>query len=193
MTLVMTTKAGLDDRRLLGFQPEVGSVSQHLFGDDLITSTQFSRQVSKTLDRALKRPVTITRSDQAFALLDRNFARQLMAKANETEIIIGLVEAALLLEKGNLAEDHPYGWIRAFDREERDDLYREVISVLRKGSNVDQEDTDTLETVIHEWRESALAILSSAHKEAFTARGTEASVPLTDPSRFGAELNEPRN
>ncbi len=170
-------------------RPQQGATQllEHLFGDVLISATELNRKPGKVLDRAIRCPVTITRNNESFALLRREIAHRMASAWNDSLILSELVLAILQLREGTLTENPPFGWLRAFSAQELDQLLAEVASVLRKTESLEEvEDEITVSSVVHEWHESAIAMLSEAHAEAYKARGKETPVPLTAPPDAGA-------
>lgn len=153
--------------------------SKTVYSDELISATDLNRQPGRVLDRALEHPVTITRNDQAFALLRREEMANLVKEAAQTKVVLEVINVAYRLRGGKeIGSEHPYGWLKAFDTEELNELVTEIVDTLRRCS--DTGDWDMLDAVIHEWHESALAIESSELAVAFSDQLNE--VPLTQPT-----------
>lgn len=150
----------------------------NVFSDDLISATELNRQPGRVLDRALEHPVTITRNDHAFALLRREEMANLAKAATLTKTVVEIVNVAYQLSIGKqLGSEHPYGWLRVFDAEELSELVVEVVNVFRLCS--DTGEWETMDTVLHEWHESAIATSSPELAVAFNDDIDE--VPLTQP------------
>jgi hypothetical protein len=69
-------------------------------------------------------------------------------------------------------------WLRAFDRDEIEQLFAEIHEAFSKAL-AGEDSWDNFEAVLHEWHESAIAIVSEELTEAFAARSDE--MPLTEP------------
>ncbi|MBD2502209.1 hypothetical protein [Anabaena azotica] len=155
-------------------------VLSNIFADDLVTATELNRQPGKILDRALERPVTITRNDQSFALLRRDHVTALVKVATQSKSLFeALTVAYCLLTGKKIGFEHPFGWLSVFDSDELQEFIKEVSEAFRL---IDSSSTgwDMIEAIIHEWHESAIAITSDELAAAFRAEIDE--VPLTKPS-----------
>lgn len=153
--------------------------SNAVYSDDLFTATDLNRQSGQVLDRALDHPVTITRNDQAFALLSREKMANWIKAVSNLRDALEIIGAISQLRTGESIDSrHIYGWVRVFDAEELADLEKEIHSAVRHCS--DAGSWDLLDTVIHEWRESAIAIESSELAAAFDDEIEQ--VLLTQPS-----------
>jgi prevent-host-death family protein len=148
-----------------------------LFDDEVYSSTDLNRRSAEVLDRARQRPVTISRNGEHFALLNREQASRLVRANSQFGPIIELIEGVLsVVEK----KDPPtsVAWLKAFDVEDLRKMTREVLiasaSALRQTG-----DWDALDSIIHEWHESALVELSGVLDEAMNSPSEEA--PLPDP------------
>ncbi|WP_414561717.1 MULTISPECIES: hypothetical protein [unclassified Anabaena] len=152
----------------------------NMYSDELITATELNRQPGRVLDKALERPITITRNDQSFALLRREEVTFLVKAATQSKVIIEALKFAydLLLGK-EINVEHPYGWLSVFDSDELQDFIQELSETFQL---IDSSNTtwDMIDALIYEWRESAIAVASPELKAAFGAETDE--VPLTKPS-----------
>ena len=155
------------------------SALDSIYSDDLISATELNRQPGRILDMALEHPVTITRNDHAFALLRREKMAELVKAAAQTKFVVEIINVVYQLSQGKeIGSDHSYRWLKVFDGDELSELVADVISAFHLGYETG--DWDTLDTVIYEWHESALAINSSELKEAFSDELDE--VLLTPPT-----------
>lgn len=84
---------------------------------------------------------------------------------------------AAIVGATNGAYGGKYGWLRAFDGEELAELGSELHEAYHASR--ERGDAREFEAVLHEWRESAVAIASSEHEEAYLAEPNP--VPLTPP------------
>jgi hypothetical protein len=149
-----------------------------LFSDQLFTATELSRRCGWILDVTLRRPVTITRNDQHFALLRRELAAQLFALRDQVRECAEALRAIRLVRSNTeLPRDHPYRWLKVYDSDDlalMEDELVEVLSAVIQGG-----DAEAVESVIHEWHESAIAAESGVLNEALEAES--GPVPLTSP------------
>ncbi len=154
--------------------------SAGVYGDEIISATELNRHPGRVLDMALERPVTITRNDNSFALLRRDDMTRLVKAVNQINIVFEVLNVAYRLRLGEqIGTEHPYGWLNVFDTDELNELIEEVISAFRRTES-DSGAWDTLNAVIHEWHESAIAIQSHELKNAFSDKDDE--VLLTQPT-----------
>ncbi len=151
----------------------------NIYSDELITATELNRQPGRVLDKALDRPVTITRNDQSFALLRREEVTFLVKVATQSKAVFEALTVAFSLLLGKeIGFEHPYGWLSIFDSDDLQDFIKELSEAFRL---VDSSSTgwDLIEAIIHEWHESAIAITSPELAAAFSSETDE--VPLTNP------------
>lgn len=149
-----------------------------IFRDDLISATELNRHPGAVLDKALEYPVTITRKDQAFALLPRKQMTLLTEALNELTTAFEVVNVAYNIQKGaSIGLEHPFGWLSVFDVQELGELIEEVFDGVRCGKEIG--DWKQLKALIYEWNESAIATQSQDLAEAFASETEE--VPLSAP------------
>ena len=155
------------------------SASINVYSDELITATELNRQPGRILDRARERPVTITRNDEYFALLPREDMTFWVKAATLAKVVFAIVNVAYRLRLGEqIAEEHPYKWLKVFDSQELSELIAELESAFHLVG-ADAEAIDKLDVLIHEWNESALATSSLELAAAFSDDADE--VLLTEP------------
>ncbi|NJL51079.1 MAG: hypothetical protein HC930_00650 [Hydrococcus sp. SU_1_0] len=136
------------------------------FEDELFSATDLNRRAGYVLDQALLHPVTITRNEQAFALLPRENMSRLVETARHTQTLLELANLAFRLIQGDdIGLEHPNAWLKSFDTEEINELIVELFDAYRQAQN--SEDWNILAATIHEWKESAIAIRSQELAEAF--------------------------
>lgn len=98
--------------------------------------------------------------------------------ATLTKTVVEIVNVAYQLSIGKQLDlEHPYGWLRVFDAEELSELVVEVVNVFRRCSTTGE--WETMDTVFHEWHESAIATSSPELAVAFNDDADE--VPLAQP------------
>ena len=142
-------------------------ISTTLYSDCLFSSSDLNRRAGYVLDTALTTPVTITRNNDSFALLKRDVMTSMAKGIEQMNNITQLVNVAYRLSEGqDIETNHQFKWIEEFDSEERSELVNEVYQALELAKSTD--DWDELAAVIHEWRESALAIASDELTAAFS-------------------------
>lgn len=144
----------------------VNKISTTLYSDCLFSSSDLNRRAGYVLDTALTTPVTITRNNDSFALLKREVMTNMAKEIEQMNNITQLVNIAYRLSEGqDIETNHQFKWIEEFDSEERSELVNEVYKALELAKSTD--DWDEVAAVLHEWRESALAIASDELTEAF--------------------------
>lgn len=159
------------------------AVQRPMFSDKVIKATELNRASGRVLDQALESPLTIVRNEQQFALLSRDLMSVLSTELYHSGNLLDLMITVVHILLGHpIGSEHPYGWLRAFDQEELGELYSEITDAYRKVSTV-PDGWEELEAVIHEWKESAIAILSDDLAAAWSASDEE--VPLTSPDQVG--------
>ncbi|MBR8838891.1 MAG: hypothetical protein DSM106950_34040 [Stigonema ocellatum SAG 48.90 = DSM 106950] len=152
----------------------------NIYSDELITATELNRQPGRVLDKALERPVTITRNDQSFALLRREEVTSLVKTATQSKTVFEALTVAFSLLLGEkIGYEHPYGWLSVFESDDLQEFIKELSQAFRL---IDSSTTawEMIDALIHEWHESAIAIASPELAAAFSAETDE--VPLTKPS-----------
>jgi hypothetical protein len=156
----------------------------NIYSDELITATELNRQPGRVLDKALERPVTITRNDQSFALLRREEVTFLVKAATQSKAVFEALTVAFSLLLGKeIGFKHPYGWLSLFEEDDLQDFIKELSEAFRL---IDSSTTawEIIDAIIHEWHESAVAIASPELADAFSAETDE--VPLKPPSTQSA-------
>jgi hypothetical protein len=102
-----------------------------------------------------------------------------MKAALQSRVVVEVIYVAHQLSQGkDIGLYQEYRWLKAFDTEELNELVAEIMNAFRHGCDTDN--WDTLDVVIHEWHESAIAIESPELAAAFSDEVDE--VPLTLPS-----------
>lgn len=161
------------------------SASVSVYGDELITATELNRQPGRILDRAREHPVTITRNDEYFALLPRDDMTFWVKSATQAKVVFEIINVAYRLRlKEQIADEHPYGWLKAFDSQELDELVTELENTFRLVG-VEARAIDMIDVLIHEWHESALAISSPELAAAFNDEVDEVLLTPTFDSTSG--------
>lgn len=136
------------------------AIVSNIYSDELISATELNRHPGKVLDKALDHPITITRNEQSFALLRREKVDSLAKAAQNGRDVVELLSVAFRLLLGQkIGTEHPYGWLRVFEQDDLQEFICEVSEAYRCVNFREQAGSE-LEAIIHEWHESALAILS---------------------------------
>jgi hypothetical protein len=146
----------------------LGNLS-NIYSDELITATELNRQPGRVLDKALERPVTITRNDQSFALLRREEVTSLVKAATQSKAVFEALTVAFSLLLGKeIGFEHPYGWLSVFEEDDLQEFIKELSEAFRL---IDSSSTawEMIDALIHEWHESGIAIASSELAAAFSA------------------------
>jgi hypothetical protein len=148
-----------------------------VFSDEVFTATELNRRGGAILDRARRRPVTISRNNEQFALLQREYAARLVGTVTR------IVHSVAVLSEANAAivgaqVSEPFRWLRAYEKDDLQQLVSEVLQATRKASSSEC-DWDEVEALIHEWRESALVAQSGVLDAAMHEPSEE--VPLENP------------
>jgi len=152
-----------------------------VYADELISATELNRQSGRILDRALEHPVTITRSEQHFALLKRDDVAQIISAARLSKEALGVLIIAVSLLSGRTVEaNHVYGWLSVFDRDELHEFVREILEAYQ-SPDLSRDSLDSISVIIHEWHESSLAIASPVLADAFGVNAETDELPLTKP------------
>jgi hypothetical protein len=153
-----------------------------VFSDQVYSAKDLNRRCGAVLDRARTSPVTISRNGEQFALFNREQAADLVKAALRFGPTLELLLGALAVVEGK--EPAPaQEWLKAFDRDDIRKMIREVMSAsivaLRETG-----DWDAVESIIHEWHESALVSLSGVLDEAIHSPADESLPPLSDPRKL---------
>ncbi len=148
-----------------------------IFGDHVYSSTDLNRRHAEVLNSARKWPVTISRHNEQFALMNREYAASLMkALASMSKTIELLQSVFSLLEENEIAA--PHAWLSVLDHTDLRQFVTDLIEATDKAV-AGVENWDFVETVMHEWYESALVIESGVIEKALSSERNE--VPLTNP------------
>lgn len=150
-----------------------------VFQDEIFSATELNRRSGHILDEAEKRPVTIMRNEDAFALLLRKDASRLMDAAFKARSMVELVLAACdYKQQGkDVPPEHQFEWINAFDATDLIAMLAEVSLTFRRAASGEIE-WDEFDAVLHEWQESAWASRSTELAGAFAAEKDEVSLSV---------------
>lgn len=160
-----------------------------IFDDEIVSATSLNRHPGQVLDCALRKPVTIMRNEQAFALLRRDQASQLVDSANHAATMTGLLSTLCDLVLNNtISPSDPFEWLSMFSTAELGEMLREVQVSFRRAFSGEM-NWDEFDAIIHEWEESAWANRNPALIAAMEAEAEE--VPLTPAESDSEELECP--
>jgi hypothetical protein len=123
--------------------------------------------------------VTISRNNEQFALLRRDQAAQLVRAVNVIHVAIEALSAV----HSAIGGESPTGgmsWLKIYEKDDLQRLCSELLEVTRSAS-VGSGDWGQVETVIHEWRESAIVAMSGVIDAAmFNDQAEESPLPHPD-------------
>ena len=146
-----------------------------LFADEVFSSTDLNRRAGEVLDRARNGPVTISRNKEQFALLRREDAAELVKALGNFGPMLELLAAALGVVEG---KEPPVSfiWLKAF---EIDDLRKMIWDVMVASTSALHEtgDWESVNSIIHEWRESGIVAMSGVLDRAMKSPSNETSLP----------------
>ncbi len=91
-----------------------------VYGDYLVTSSELNRRSGQILDTALTTPVTITRNNDSFALVKRDVMTNM---ANSISVMDSFIELTSVIRRVDLGQEiessNGFKWVEEFDSEER--------------------------------------------------------------------------
>jgi hypothetical protein len=156
--------------------PTLGIKDFGLFSDEVYSSSELNRRTGEVLDHATKRPVTISRNKEQFALLKRDHAATLIRATLQFGPTLQLVQGALsVVEKKQPSAG--FEWLKAFAPDDLRKMIGEVVSA--SVTALETGDWDLVNAIVHEWHESALVATSGVLDEAM--KSTPEESPLPDP------------
>ena len=136
-----------------------------LFGDDIFTSTDLQRRSSEVLSCASKHPVTISRNSDQFALLRREQLRDLLFVLESSKTAIRTLLEVNSAASGPTLIAREFSWLGVYEKDDLERFARELLAAIGLVVS-DQKNPQSLELLIHEWHESALAMQSGVVDEA---------------------------
>ncbi|MFG6097337.1 hypothetical protein SPB21_18880 [Leptothoe sp. ISB3NOV94-8A] len=152
--------------------------ANRLYQDATFSATELNRKPGQILDAALEGPVTIHRNGESYALMSRKRASALYGKTDSLAQAFEITNAAHRIRHGEqISSSSRFAWLKAFDSEELTDLIDEISESYHRAMATD-DGWKLLLGIIHEWCESAIAIVSDELDEAWNAEGDE--VPLDE-------------
>lgn len=151
-------------------------VMKEVFQDEVVRATDLNRSSGEVLNKASKRPVTIVRNDEAFALMRRELAASWRQEANYAFYLAEVMWSAL---NRSIKLGPEFQWISAFDDEDRQVMATELMEAYRKATR--DGSWGDLEATIHEWSESGWAALNPEIREAFDCSSEAVPLPSKSP------------
>jgi hypothetical protein len=158
-----------------------------IFTDEMVTATDLNRHAGDVLNRARLRPVTISRNNEQFALMRREVVGKLIRGHTCLKRSTELIGAAWKYSQDGRASTS-YEWLSAFDGAELQEMAGEIISAIARA--IESEEWASVESVIHEWQESALAITSGVLHSAMRSEPGETPIPPPTIGENDATTNE---
>jgi prevent-host-death family protein len=154
-----------------------------VYTDELVSATELNRNSGAVLDKAQHGPVTITRNNEAYALIERSKMLSLIKAKRTADTLAHIFEVGTTKLLGRaVPENDPFAWMNSFDSEELGDFFDELKAICGLHDSDSENLTLALDALLHEWRETALALSDPAHRIAFSSHSdTNEEVPLTDP------------
>ena len=149
-----------------------------VFSDDIFSATELNRHAGTILDRARKRPVTISRNNDLFALLPREQAARLVGTTHRIAKAVAVLSEANAALSG-VAVSPTFEWLAAYDQDDLRSLVTELLHAARNAAS-GETDWDDVEALIHEWEESALVAESGVLDRALDAQADEAPLALPE-------------
>ncbi|ESA35084.1 hypothetical protein N836_13545 [Leptolyngbya sp. Heron Island J] len=151
-----------------------------LYQDATFSATELNRKSGQILDAASEGPVTIHRNGESYALMSRKRASALYGKTDSLAQAFEITNAAHRIRFGEqISSSHRFAWLKAFDSDELVELIDEVSEAYQRAMVTD-DGWNFLLGIIHEWCESAIAIVSDELDEAWNTEDDEASLDDSD-------------
>jgi len=155
-----------------------------VFSDAVFAATDLNRRASEVFKTARKRPVTIARNNEQFALLPRAQAAELVQAAAQMGEAVRLFLGVAALKDGK-PPAASVAWIAAFDAEDRAAMLEEVFEACKLACT--DGDWEPAGDIIHQWHESALVASSGVLREVLQSPAGEQPVPSPAVSKPEAE------
>ena len=135
-----------------------------MFADEVINSTELTRNTADVLDQALKGPVTISRRSEQFALLARPAAARMMRAIEAGSLAVEHLEEILSVRGSHRAKSARYSWMQVYEKDDLEKFQCELVEATRRVLSGEGEPSEVGD-LIHEWRESGIAIQSGVIDE----------------------------
>ena len=132
--------------------------TEGLYSDEVFTATELNRRVGTILDRAWVSPVTISRNNELFALVRREYAARMIQNVRQMKsALAALAEMHRALAGESVSAE--FSWLAVFEKDDLERLVSEVFGAVGTALS-GADDWSEVEAVIHEWQESALVAKS---------------------------------
>lgn len=150
-----------------------------VFGDRLFTATDLNRDSRRVLDAACQGPVTITRHDQHFALMQRDRAAALVRMQEAaSRAVEALIHARRILRQDPADPPASLHWLRHADHDDIQNFIDELLDTFTSVAG-GYADPSRIDDVLYEWEESARMAMSPEVAKAYAAPAEPE--PLWDP------------
>lgn len=130
-----------------------------MFADEVISSTELTRNTSEVLDQALKGPVTISRRSEQFALLSRSTAARMTRTLVAATLAVEHLEEILRVKATHRARAAHYSWMQVYEKDDLEKFQSELMEATLRALS-DEGEPSEVGDLIHEWRESGMAVQS---------------------------------
>jgi len=157
------------------------AVIDGLFSDEVFTATELNRHVGTVLDHACVRPVTISRNNDLFALVKREYAARMIRTMAQMKSALSLLAEAHVAISGE-SPAPVFAWLTIYEKDDLQRLFTEVLDAVGRAAS-GASDWGDVQAVIHEWEESALVAKSGVLDQAMFHEPAEES-PLPNPDEF---------
>jgi hypothetical protein len=128
-----------------------------IFSDEVVTPTELARQVRAITQSALRRPVTVHRSEGDLALLARDKVHELTAASAAAEDVVDFGRNFLWMLRGKGRPSPAWAWLEVFGPDDVADFLEEYLSAVDRALH-DRAGWDLPTSVLREWQESARAL-----------------------------------
>jgi hypothetical protein len=118
------------------------------FEDEIVSATKFRGDQSHWLERARKRPVTITNGDNKVTIINRNDIRDLVISRNYLELAVRLCDE---LEKNQ--KPSTLYWLEYLDNEDHKLFMKEFVSNIMVS--ITTGNWDNLGELLDDWKATA--------------------------------------
>jgi hypothetical protein len=139
--------------------------------EDLGTASELQKHTKAMLDRASKRPVSIPRERKgdAITLVNRALWHQALTAMESMKTLAAISQ--LLSDTLKHTERRRYpsdlAWLAEFDEDDLQEFFGEYVTAVM-GAVTGTRSWDTVDTVIEQWRRSALVLQDEGLRERLT-------------------------
>lgn len=153
-------------------------MTELLYSDEVFTATELNRRVGTVLDRARVGPVTISRNNELFALVRREYAAGMIQLVRQMQAALETLAAIHSALSGEPLSAQ-FCWLDAFEKDDLARMNAEVFSSVGEAVSGAVE-WNEVEALTHEWKESALVAKSGVLLAALSEDSAE-EYPLLHP------------